>query len=462
MMSIDASKVVPVEQLNLFEIEVKGSPSVPSNGKSTFSDPAFAANKILPIHRWVPWIAGFSSDFVRDALKSHLDSKGTVLDPFAGVGTTLVESVLSGHNTIGFEINPYAALACRVKLNAHLIDTSKLSSEIQRFQNFYKDAISTNYIPRSTVPKGFKTRAEFYSPEVLHKVLITQDFMDTVADTNLRSLFKLIFAATMVSYSNYSYEPSLSRRVTSGKEEIQDFPVVQTILGKLAEVVKDVVWFQAHLPDKQVETRIFDDSFFQCKTYLAPQSVDLIITSPPYLNNYHYNRNTRPQLYWLGYMEHPQDFKLLENSNFGKYWQTVREQDYLNLDFSLPDIDLEERLRTLRSLNPEKKVYGGNGWANYAASYFNDCYKFALGIHYALKPGGTALVVIGNSILQGLTIPTDQYFGKIAESVGLELIKIDIPRTTRVGNSIIQSSVRVAKAADSHQLYEAVVELRRA
>jgi hypothetical protein len=186
-------------------------------------------------------------------------------------------------------------------------------------------AISTNYIPRSTVPKGFKTRAEFYSPEVLHKVLIAQDFMDTVADTNLRSLFKLVFAATMVSYSNYSYEPSLSRRVTSGKEEIQDFPVVQTILGKLAEVVKDVVWFQAHLPDKQVETRIFDDSFFQYKTYLAPQSVDLIITSPPYLNNYLYNRNTRPQLYWLGYMEHPQDFKLLEYSNFGKYWQTVRE-----------------------------------------------------------------------------------------------------------------------------------------
>ena len=460
-MSLDASKVVPVEQLNLFEIEVKGSPSVPSNGKSTFSDPAFAANKILPIHRWVPWIAGFSSDFVKEALKSHLDSKGTVLDPFAGVGTTLVESVLSGHNTIGFEINPYAALACRVKLNAHLIDTSRLSSEIQRFQNFYKDAISTNYIPRSTVPKGFKTRAEFYSPEVLHKVLITQDFMDTVADTNLRSLFKLVFAATMVSYSNYSYEPSLSRRVTSGKEEIRDFPVVQTILGKLAEVVKDVDWFQAHLPDRQVETCIFDDSFFQYKTHLAPQSVDLIITSPPYLNNYHYNRNTRPQLYWLGYMEHPQDFKLLEYSNFGKYWQTVREQDYLGLDFSLPDTDLEERLRTLRSLNLEKKVYGGNGWANYAASYFNDCYRFVLGIHYALKPGGTALVVIGNSILQGLTIPTDQYFGKIAESVGLELIKIDIPRTTRVGNSIIQSSVRVAKAADSHQLYEAVVELRK-
>ncbi|MBV8821170.1 MAG: hypothetical protein JO123_00100, partial [Ktedonobacteraceae bacterium] len=153
--------------------------------------------------------------------------------------------------------------------------------------------------------------------------------------------------------------------------------------------------------------------------------------------------------------------KSLENANFGKYWQTVRELEHLGLDFSLPSTDIEERLKMLRSLHPEKKIYGGNGWANYAASYFNDCYKLAVAIDYSLKPGGTALLVIGNSILQGLTIPTDQYFGKIAESVGLELVKIDVPRVARVGNSIIQSSVRVAKAADSHQLYEAVVELRK-
>jgi hypothetical protein len=71
------------------------------------------------------------------------------------------------------------------------------------------------------------------------------------------------------------------------------------------------------------------------------------------------------------------------------------------------------------------------------------------------------LVVIGNSILQGVSIPTDEYFGRIAESVGLELMGIEIPRATRVGNSIIQSDVRVVKAKDAHRLYEAIVELRK-
>lgn len=82
-------------------------------------------------------------------------------------------------------------------------------------------------------------------------------------------------------------------------------------------------------------------------------------------------------------------------------------------------------------------------------------------MQYLLRPGGTALVVIGNSILQGMMMPTDVYLAHIAESVGLELVRIEIPRATRVGNSIIQSDVRVTKAKKSHRLYEAVVELRK-
>jgi len=58
-------------------------------------------------------------------------------------------------------------------------------------------------------------------------------------------------------------------------------------------------------------------------------------------------------------------------------------------------------------------------------------------------------------------MPTDQYLGNIAEKVGLELAGIDIPRATRVGNSIIQSNVRTVKAKKSHQLYEAIVQLRK-
>jgi hypothetical protein len=370
--------------------------------------------------------------------------------------------MLHGHNAIGFEINPYAALASELKANAHRVNVDILRGEVLGFQAFYQTALSTDYAPSSSYPEGFRTRSIFYSPRVLQKVQVLWDFIETIQDVRTQNLFRLAFGATMVRYSNYSYEPSLGRRASAGKGDIEDFPVGEAISAKLDEMAKDIEWLKGMLsPEADRTIQVICESFFRCGDYLAPESVDLIITSPPYLNNYHYIRNTRPQLYWLGYARNPGDLKELEQSNFGKYWQTVRAGVPVHLEFSLPDTDIAERLDMLRNTNLEKGIYGGGGWANYAASYFNDCHKFALEVKRVLRRGSTALVVIGNSILQGIPIPTDQYFGSIAESVGLELAGIEIPRATRVGNSIIRSDVRVASAGDKHRLYEAVVEVRK-
>ena len=114
----------------------------------------------------------------------------------------------------------------------------------------------------------------------------------------------------------------------------------------------------------------------------------------------------------------------------------------------------------VRRQNPDKGIYGGSGWANYAALYFNDCARFIDGAAWCLRPGATALVVIGNSILQGVPIPTDRFLAKIAKSRGFEVAGIYVPRSKRVGNSILNSSVRAGKTNGS-VLYEAIVELRR-
>ena len=224
-MNIATAKQNLAVQLDLF-----GSPAIPRNGqrKTSFVDPAFAENKKLPIHRWVPWIAGFSSKFVEGALRRYLKKKGIVLDPFAGVGTTLVEAALAGHDVIGFEINPYAALACRTKLNAFEIDANKLLETVSRFNTFYKEKMANNYCPRSKAPFGFKTRGVFYSQKVLRKVLILQDFMATLRNDDVRDCFRLAFASTMVSYSNYSYEPSLGQRKSAGKKDVEENPLAKT------------------------------------------------------------------------------------------------------------------------------------------------------------------------------------------------------------------------------------------
>lgn len=445
------------DQLYLFDKpKAKGLP----REKDSFSDPAFGSNKSLPIHRWVPWVAGYSSGFVRSVLDRYLPDSGTVLDPFAGVGTTLVEAELAGHQAIGFEINPYAALASRVKIGAIYLDAAELERAANNLRAFYTAKVANGYVPKSEPPPGFRTRVGFYSPAVLRKVLVVQDFLAQQPKELIRDAVQLAFAATMVRYSNYSYEPSLSTRQGAGKSDIEDADVLSPIVDKLCQMSADVRW----LKGQKLELgggKMVPASFFDCKSYIEDSEADIIITSPPYVNNYHYIRNTRPHLYWLGFVEKPKDTKTLEHDNFGKYWQTVRDGEPVDLEVSLPSSELPEKLNQLRALRPEKGVYGGAGWANYVATYFNDCRRFAESTRYALRPGGRAFVVVGNSILQGINFKVDRYLAEIAETVGLELVEISVPRQTRVGNSIISSDVRVKKAKKGHALYEAVVHLRR-
>jgi hypothetical protein len=216
-----------VIQATLFDMGTEAASSVTDN-RSVFNDPSFANNKKVAIHRWVPWIAGFSREFVQSALERHLKKKGVVLDPFAGVGTTLVEAVLAGHDAIGFEINPYATLACRTKLNACRYDPDNVEAAIEKFKVFYLQATQTKYMPHSEPPPGFKTRTAFYSPLVLEKVLIIHDFITNCKDDVIQNLFKVAFSSTMVMYSNYSYEPSLGTRAAAGKTNVavhRFFPV---------------------------------------------------------------------------------------------------------------------------------------------------------------------------------------------------------------------------------------------
>ena len=427
-----------------------------------FRDPAFMANRETPVHRWVPWIAGFSRQFVQDALDRHLSGpeQGVVLDPFAGVGTTLIEADLAGHEAIGFEINPYAAFAARTKLGAHRLEPARLRASVAEFVAFMEDSEHAGCAPEAVPPAAFRTRAPFYSPAVERKVLLAFDFMATL-ETPIASLFRLAFAATMVGYSNYSYEPSLGRKASVGRPEVVDDDVAGAIAAKLRQMADDAAWYRgARENPERGDGRVFERSFFDGYSAIPAESVDLLVTSPPYLNNYHYNRNTRPHLYWLGFCAAPREMKRLEELNFGTYWQNARDEARIDLDPSIDDSAIREAIDTVRQRNPDKGVYGGKGWANYAAQYFNDCARFLDGAAWCLRPGATALVVIGNSILQGVPIPTDRFLAAIAESRGFRMTEIHVPRETRVGNSIVESSVRAGKA-NGGTLYESVVELRR-
>ncbi len=443
-----------------------------------FRDPAFEQNKRHAIHRWVPWIAGFSSDFVVDALQRYLpDEAGKnicVLDPFAGVGTTLVESIRHGYNAIGFEINPFAALAARVKCTAFLLDPALVRAHIVTFEQRARritEAIDQAWArgddlarllpaPASRPPAAFRSRVPFFSPAVERKVLHCLDLIHAVPDPQVRDLMLLAFGSILVHVSNYSYEPSLGSRSAVGKADVLNADVAGLLSARLYDMEHDIIVYRRDMMQFQPlpEGKVINDDSRQMRRMIPDSSIDIVITSPPYLNNYHYIRNTRPHLFWLNFVSQPSDLKRLEEANFGKYWQTVRDKAAPTLLFHLADLD--QTIEEISSKNQEKGVYGGRGWANYVIEYFNDCYHMNQNLYYVLKPGARAVFVVGNSIIQGVNVRTDQFLGRIGEICGLEVETIHTLREKRVGNSIINSSVRNGKSCHS-TLYEAAVVMRK-
>jgi hypothetical protein len=206
-----------------------------------FTDSAFADNKQKPLHRWVPWIAGFSAEFVPEVFDRYLPDQPRkdimVLGPFCGVGTTLIEALLRGHNAIGFEINPYAALASRAKLEAASIGTVELQNLINSFESYMGENRPAGRT--SFRPIFFKTRIPFFGGATEVKVLRALHFIHQIPAVPIRDLFSLALGSVMVSLSNYSYEPSLSSRPAAGKPVQEDTPVGESIYESAAILRKD-------------------------------------------------------------------------------------------------------------------------------------------------------------------------------------------------------------------------------
>lgn len=432
---------------------------LPSSG---FRDTGFSENHDRTLHRWVPWIAGFSGSFVAGVLDSVRNGRRRirVLDPFAGVGTTLIEALKQGDDAVGYEINPYAALACKVKSHVADYDITTLETTIARFEEYGEEESWLNVGPSSGQPPGFRSRVPFFSETVERQALACLDFISAETTEWIKDLFRVAFGSVMVSFSNYSYEPSLGTRAGAGKPNIDHADVFGTVRRKLLEMHEDIGVFQEWMTKHERIPRatVHPLSYFDHARRTELHSIDVLITSPPYLNNYHYIRNTRPHLFWLGMVEESSDLKSIEQQSFGQFWQTVRSGPEIALEPYLPH--LSEQLEELRSCNPEKGAYGGPGWANYAAAYFNDCQRFCAVTLPLMRSGGTVVVVIGNNILQGIEFQTDRLFAEIAEKEGFEIVDLHEVRKKRTGNSIVNSSVRVGMVQQNARLYETAVELR--
>jgi SAM-dependent methyltransferase len=412
-------------------------------------------------HQWYRFILSFPPHLVRDYIKKfELDESHCVLDPFCGTGTTLVECQKLGVQAIGLESNPVACFASRTKLNWQ-IEPDALWGHAQKIAALTEAKLEEFGLENNSELMLLET-ANGYSPKDLHKLpadltkLILKDSISplplhrtltllTTLEKNRDERFydheRLAFAKALVNeISNLHFGPE----VGVGPAKF-DVPVVSLWLESIRETVEDLRNLQSypriavvHQADARATSHL-----------LQPNSIDAVITSPPYPNEKDYTRTTRLESVLLGFIKSKEDLRALKRnlvcSNTRGVYKTDRDDLLISGHLEIERIaaEIENRRIDLGKTSGFERLY-----ARVTKLYFGGMKQHLADLRCVLRPGAKLAYVVGDqaSYLR-VMIRTGELIADIATSLGYEVIGIDLFRT------------RLATAT-REQLREEVVLLR--
>jgi len=399
------------------------------------------ANKLDPqdraFHDWYRFVLSFPPHLVRDYIqKFGLNQKSVVLDPFCGTGTTIVEAKLAGMNAIGLEGNPFPHFASSVKtdwnLDADELSTRARHSAEKALTIFKSQGIDDNLSFGNLKDLELKT----LSPETnkliltnsisslpLHKTLVLFECLKQYEDESFyRHALLALGNALVFKISNLHFGPEVGV-----KKPKADANVISNWLLEIEKISNDL-------------RRVAGKSFPETKVHLAdardlhvlePNSVDAIITSPPYPNEKDYTRTTRLESVLLGFIQNKEELrelkKRLVRSNTRGIYKEDDDDQWIS-DF--PEIqriadEIERRRVELGKDSGFERMY-----PRATKLYFGGMAKHLYDLRKVLRLGAQLAYVVGDqaSYLR-VMIRTGQILGSIAQKLGYELTRIDLFRT---------------------------------
>jgi DNA modification methylase len=247
--------------------------------------------------------------------------------------------------------------------------------------------------------------------------------------------------AIVSDISNLCFGPE----VGVGKQK-KDADVVGSWLRRVSAMANDL----KHLPKRKFgHSTVFQADSRNVSTVLEPNSVDAVITSPPYPNEKDYTRTTRLESVLLGFTQSKSDLRAVKYNLVRSNTRSVYKSDDDDLlveghtEIQRIAEAIENRRIELQKTSGFERLYG-----RLTKLYFGGMYRHLADLRRTLKPGAQLAYVVGDqaSYLR-VMIRTGQLIADLAESLGYEVTDIDLFRT------------RLATAT-GEQLREEVVLLR--
>jgi len=396
-------------------------------------------------HRWFPYKEGFSPSFVRQFIKSQINhNQGVVLDPFAGVGTTLVECSLNGIESLGYDTNPLAVFVSNTKLQKYGNTDRK---ELQRaLDKFTLSALATHSEPTKN-----DTVLSYFSPSVIQNILAIKSFYQKIGNPKVADLFRLALLANLENMSTHRKAGNgVKRKAISKLLETSKYENKEIARKCIAETVGQ---YQIDISSSELkaDSKIILANSLEAEFPLHQGGLSGVLTSPPYANCFDYSKIYLSEL-WIG------DFFSNEKSQQQFRMNSVRSHVHAtwperNVNSGSEIID-EFVFPVLTELELWSSKIG-----QMIRGYFRDLGKLLDNLVPYLDSYAPVGLVVGNSIYGGMPIATDLIIAELGRKYGYVVDSINVYR------KIIPSSQQYLNYVNCNQIEhysrESLVILRK-
>lgn len=348
-------------------------------------------------------------------IRSFSDRGHTILDPFCGSGTLLVEGAVAGRRTVGVDVDPVATFVARVKSSP--LTSNRSSNELRKFLKIIPNLSlvrrNTHWIP------DIPNIGHWFEPHVLDQIAALQWHIDNkLTGSQTRQIAKCAFLNCIRGWSNADPVPVSGLEVTKHIREKRKNgfhpDVKRQYIVALTKTLASIETYSARLEAKSLIPTVIqsDASGFLRRTR---QTYDSLITSPPYLTAVDYYRRHTLEMFWLDPSLDKDKRLQLKKLYIGQY------QVSSSMIERAEATELTARTERLAVRIEDRNEYRARAFRHYFSSMKDIFFAAATRV----KRGGRIVIVIGNGRMDGDVIRTGSILAEEIAPVAVlkEIIK---------------------------------------
>lgn len=395
------------------------------------SEVTFKAGKNEPFQRWYPYIEGYSPSFVRTLIETNNISDTLLYEPFAGTGTTIFASDSMMIDTVYSEINPLLRSLITAKIKVQSLSNEKRLVLATDLLNAYENIIHSLGPIDVELQKAYTSvfgSSKYFNNDVLNTILQLSYRIKEQNSILIRTLLNIAVCAILVSVSLLKKQGDL--RFKTKKELLSEVRNISDVLPvKIKEICEDIMNFDYRL---SASHKCISPNAKSIGTATTDE-IGAVITSPPYLNGTNYIRNTKLELWFLGYLKNDNDLRLLRDEILTSGINDVKAS-YRGA-YSICELSprLDNVISELKDKAYDKRI------PLMAVCYFNEMLLVFSGLTSKLKDNACILIDLGDSIFSNVHIPTDKILIELLNTVGYYEVNNQVLRTRRSRNGGVLS-----------------------